>query len=82
MLESFKQQLTADHVKIDEAGFKENIDFIKAMIRFEVDVALFGVSEAWRHLITVDPQAQAAIASFPEAQKLTELSRATRIKAH
>jgi hypothetical protein len=52
------------------------------MIRFEVDVALFGVSEAWRHLILVDPQAQAAIASFPEAQKLTELSRATRIKAH
>ncbi|HEY6210921.1 MAG TPA: S41 family peptidase [Vicinamibacterales bacterium] len=82
MLEAFKQQLATDHVKMDEAGFNENLDFIKAMIRFEVDVALFGVSEAWRHLIMVDPQAQAAIASFPEAVKLTELSKATRIKAH
>ena len=35
-----------------------------------------------RHLIMVDPQAQAAIASFGEAQKLTELSKANRVKAH
>ncbi len=82
MLEAFKQQLIADHVKIDDAGFTENVDFTKAMIRFEVDVALFGVAEAWRHLIMVDPQAQAAIASFGEAQKLTELSKANRVKAH
>jgi carboxyl-terminal processing protease len=82
MLEAFKQQLIADHVKIDDAGFAENVDFTRAMIRFEVDVALFGVAEAWRHLIMVDPQAQAAIASFGEAQKLTELSKANRVKAH
>jgi hypothetical protein len=82
MLDAFKQQLVADHVKMDDAGFNENIDFIKAMIHFEADVALFGVSEAWRHLIAVDPQAQAALASFGEAVKLTELSKATRIKAH
>ena len=82
MLDAFKQQLAADKVKMDEAGFNENVDFIKAMIHFEVDVALFGVSEAWRHLIAADPQAQAAMSSFPEAVKLTELSKATRIKAH
>ena len=81
MLDAFKQQLVADHVKIDEAGFNENVDFIKAMIRFEADVALFGVGEAWRHMIMVDPQAQAALASFGEAQKLTELNKANRIKA-
>src|SRR5215471_15108163 len=51
MLDAFKQQLAADKVKMDEAGFNENVDFIKAMIHFEVDVALFGVGEAWRHLI-------------------------------
>ncbi|HEV3141720.1 MAG TPA: S41 family peptidase [Vicinamibacterales bacterium] len=82
ILEGFKQQLVTDRIKIDEAGFNENIDFIKAMIRFEVDVALYSVGEAWRHLIMVDPQAQAALASFGEAQKLTELSKATRVKAH
>ena len=82
MLEAFKQQLTTDHVKIDEAGFNENGDFIRAMIRFEVDVALYGVAEAWRHLIMADPQAQAALGSFGEAQKLTELSKTNRVKAH
>jgi hypothetical protein len=32
-------------------------------------------------LIGVDPQAQGAIAVFPEAQKLMELSRGTKVKA-
>jgi hypothetical protein len=33
-------------------------------------------------LIAVDPQAQAALTMFGEAQKLTELSKASRTKAH
>ena len=40
------------------------------MIRFEIDAALFGVSDAWRHMIAVDPQAQVALGQFGEAQKL------------
>ena len=32
------------------------------MIRFEIDNALFGVADARRHLIAVDPQAQAGAA--------------------
>ena len=57
-------------MKIDEDGFAKDIDFIKAMIRFEIDEAVFGIAEARRHLIGVDPQAQAALAMFGEAQKL------------
>ena len=41
------------------------------MIRFEIDKALFGIAEARRHLIMVDPQAQMALSMFGEAQKLT-----------
>ena len=52
------------------------------MIRFEIDTALFGVSDAWRHLVGADPQAQAGLAEFGEAVKLTELSRGTKTKAH
>jgi hypothetical protein len=43
---------------------------------------VFGIADARRHLISVDPQAQAALAMFGEAQKLTELSKANRTKAH
>ena len=82
MLADFHEQLKADKVKIDEDAFKQDTEFIRAMIRFEIDTALFGVADAWRHLIGVDQQAQAALATFGEAQKLTELSKANRTKAH
>jgi len=36
---------------------------------------VFGIADARRHLLGADPQAQAALAMFGEAQKLTELSR-------
>jgi len=77
MLADFRQQLIADGVKIDEAGFAQDLDFIKTMIRFEIDIALFGVSDAWRHLIMVDPQGQMALSQFGEAQRLVELSKAS-----
>jgi carboxyl-terminal processing protease len=82
MVSDFREQLKADRIRMDEDGFKKDEDFIRGMIRFEIDTALFGVGEAWRHLIGVDPQAQAALAEFGEAQKLTELSRAAKTKAH
>jgi carboxyl-terminal processing protease len=76
MVADFRAQLNADRIKIDEDGFQKDLDYIKAMIRFEVDNALFGVADARRHLIAVDPQAQIALQQFGEAQKLAELTRA------
>jgi carboxyl-terminal processing protease len=75
MVADFKQQLVLDGLKVDEAAFQQDLPFIKAMMRFEIDVALFGVADAWRHMIEVDPQAQAAIAQFGEAQKLLASTR-------
>jgi len=82
MAADFKEQLKSDKVRMDEDGFTKDLPFIRAMIRFEVDNALFGIADARRHLIEVDPQAQAALATFGEAQKLTELTKGTRTKAH
>jgi carboxyl-terminal processing protease len=75
MLLDFRQQLVADGITIDEDGFKQDLEFIRAMIRFEIDAALFGVSDAWRHMIAVDPQAQVALGQFGEAQRFMELNR-------
>ncbi len=82
MVSDFKEQLKTDHLKVDEDGFKKDSDFIRAMIRFEIDNALFGIADARRHLVEVDPQARGALTMFGEAQKLTELSKANRVKAH
>ena len=82
MLADFREQLKTDRIKIDEEGFTKDLDFIKAMIRFDIDNAVFGVADARRHLIAVDPQAQAGLTMFGEAQKLTEMSKASKTKAH
>jgi len=46
------------------------------MIHYDIDLALFGVSEARRNLVSRDPQAQLALQMFPEAERLAELRRA------
>jgi len=82
MVADFREQMKADKLKIDDEAFAKDIEFVKAMIRFEIDNAVFGIADARRHLISVDPQAQAALQMFGEAQKLTELSKSSKIKAH
>ena len=82
MAADFREQLKADRIKMDDDGFNKDLDFIKAMIRFRIDEAVFGIAEARRHLLAVDPQAQVALTMFGEAQKLTELSKANRTKAN
>src|SRR5581483_4125551 len=69
MVADFREQLKSDHVRVDDEAFKKDVEFIRAMIRFEIDNALFGIADARRHLIQVDPQAQAGLAAFGEALK-------------
>jgi hypothetical protein len=45
------------------------------MIRFEIDVDLFGVFDARKNLSKIDPQLQYALGLFPEAEKLTQLTK-------
>jgi carboxyl-terminal processing protease len=75
MVADFKKSLQKEKIKLDEAAFQKDLDFIKAMMHYEIDVALFGVSEGQKNLIAKDPQAQFALAQFPDAVKLTELAR-------
>jgi carboxyl-terminal processing protease len=75
MIKEFKDQLVANRVKMDEAAFQKDLTFIKSMIRFRIDEAAFGIAEARRRMVEVDPQAQAAMASFGEAEKLPGLVR-------
>ena len=82
MLADFKAHLATTRLKIDEEGFAKDLDFIRTMIRFEIDNALFGMRDARRHSIGVDPQAQLALQQFGEAQKLSELTRAATKTGH
>ena len=80
MVNDFKAFLVARKVKMDEASFAKDETFIRAMIHYEIDTALFSMEEARRNLIAKDPQAQFALAQFGEAEQLLKLSstRSTR----
>jgi carboxyl-terminal processing protease len=75
MVAEFKQLAQQAPIKWDEAAWQKDQDFIRAMIRREIDVDLFGVAAAYRNLARRDPQLQYAVSLFPEAQQLLELRR-------
>ena len=74
MLKEFRDFLTTRKVTIDEESFAKDVTFIRAMIHFEIDRSLFGMDEARKNLIKVDPQAQFALEQFGEAENLLALA--------
>jgi carboxyl-terminal processing protease len=80
MMNEFRSFLTSEKVKVDDEVFAKDAIFIRAMIKYDIDLALFGVQEARRNILATDPQAQFALSQFPEAVKLTDLRR-TRTNA-
>ncbi len=81
MMKDFRALITAQKIRIDEESFAKDETFIRTMIHFEIDSALFGMDEARRNLIAKDPQAQFALTQFGEAEHLLELSAATAARA-
>ena len=75
MVAEFKELAKKEPIKWDEAAWQKDQDFIKAMMRKEIDVDLFGVAAAYQNLAKSDPQVQFALMQFSEAQQLLELSR-------
>ena len=55
MVAEFKKLVASSGVKIDEQAFQTDLPFIKAMIRYDIDLSLFGVATARRHLIDGRP---------------------------
>lgn len=75
MLADFKRHVVTERFRMDEDAFAKDVDFIKAMIHYDIDLALFGVGAARRNLFALDPQAQFALKQFTEAESLTATAR-------
>jgi len=75
MVADFRKYVESRRVKIDEAAWTQDQTFIRAMIRFEIDSAVFGMGVARRRLLEVDPQAQHALGLFPKAEQLLTLAK-------
>ena len=76
MIAEFKEHVQKSRLRIDEAAWIQDQPFIRAMIRFEIDVDLFGAAIARKNLSMQDPQLQHALTLFPEAAALMRLSAA------
>ena len=75
MLQEFRSQIQSRGIAIDEESFATDLGFIKAMVRYQIDLALFSIEEARRNLTESDPQARFAVSLFPEAERLFRLSQ-------
>ena len=84
MIQEFKTFVRGqmrDASQFDEAGFNADLEFIRAMVRYEIDIALFDVATARRHLLEKDPQTNYALTLFPEAESLLRATASTSVKA-
>ena len=79
MMADYRASLEQQKIKIDEEAFKQDEPFIRAMLHYEIDLALFGIDEAKKNLVAADPQAQFAVKQISEAVRMTEMAR-TRTK--
>jgi carboxyl-terminal processing protease len=81
-VQDFKKYLTdEEHLRVDEEAFAKDQEFIRAMIRYSIDEALFGIESARGHLLAKDPQTQFALTQFDEAERLTRIIQTRRTQA-
>jgi len=81
MVAEFKQHVEKSRLRIDEVAWQQDLSFIRAMIRFEIDVDLFGVEVARRNLSAEDPQLRHALTLFSEAEALMRLGDSPSTRA-
>jgi carboxyl-terminal processing protease len=76
VLQEFRQFLAEQNIRISDQDLKDNSDFIRTRIRFQLVASIFGETEANRIGIEIDPLVQKALDSMPQASEL--LAKAKR----
>lgn len=75
MVAAFRTFAVSRNTVIDEEAWSKDLPFIRAMIRFEIDQAVFDIATARQRLIQADPQAGYALGRFAEAERLLAQSQ-------
>jgi carboxyl-terminal processing protease len=82
MVEDFRKFVGDEsRIKIEADAWTKDLAFIRAMIRYDIDLAVFSIEDARRHLVHDDPQTQFALSQFDEAAGLTRLTQTRRTTA-
>ena len=81
LVAEFKDYVQASRMTFDEEAWQQDQPFIRAMLRFGIDIDLFGVEVARKNLAGQDPQLGYALTLFPEAEALMRLTRSPERRA-
>ncbi|MGE0443982.1 MAG: S41 family peptidase [Vicinamibacterales bacterium] len=81
MVAEFKEHVQQARVRWDEEAWVKDQPFIRAMMRYEIDLDLFGVATSRTNLAKADPQLQFALSQFPEAEALLRLGQGANVRA-
>jgi carboxyl-terminal processing protease len=73
MVDEFRAHVEDAGVEVVAQAWQADENFIRAMIRYEIDIDLFGLAEAQRNLVARDPQLQHGLGLFDEAAQLLDL---------
>jgi carboxyl-terminal processing protease len=76
VLQEFRQFLAEQKIPISDQDLKNDSDFIRTRVRFELVKSIFGETESNRIAIGDDPLVQKAVGSMPQASEL--LAKAKR----
>jgi hypothetical protein len=76
VLDEFKQFLGKERIAFSDRDLKDNLDFIKTRIRFQLVESIFGENEADKISIENDTLVQKALENMPQAKEL--LAKAKR----
>lgn len=81
MMQEYRAFLKETNVPIDEEAWVKEDEFIRAMIHYQIDTAIFSVDEARRNLVLKDPQTRYAVTQFDAAETLLRTARAKSLAA-
>ena len=72
VIEEFRQFLYREKIEFEEAGFGQNVDYIKRVLTTEVYISAFDLDEGQRVKHSLDPIVQQALDLLPKAKQLLE----------
>jgi carboxyl-terminal processing protease len=70
VLDEFKQFLDKEKIALSDQDLKDNLDFIRTRIHFQLVESIFGENEADKISIENDPLVQKALEDMPQAKEL------------
>jgi hypothetical protein len=80
VLGRFREFLREKELEFQEADLTGNLDYVKQNIKLQLFLSIFGMDEAYKLEVAVDPQILKAIELLPQAASMLQSSRRAQLE--